>query len=144
MRRAMAERDRASDKAAAIKKFEDLQVWQKAHQLVLDIYKATADFPHEERFGLVSQMRRAAVSIPANIAEGYKKRSTRDKANFYNIGQGSLEEVRYYVILSRELGYLKGTGNRKQGAGEDISRRLLDRIDEIGRMLHGLIASLSG
>lgn len=74
-----------------VRKFEDLEVWQKAHWLVLNIYKITADFPAEEKFGLISQMRRAAISIPANVVEGYKKRSPRDKANFYNMAQASLE-----------------------------------------------------
>lgn len=87
-------------------RFQDLEVWQKAHQLVLAVYKITQTFPNEEKFGLVSQMRRAGVSIAANIAEGFKKRGTRDKSNFYNIAQGSLEELRYYFILSRDLSYL--------------------------------------
>ena len=86
-------------------RFEDLVVWQKAHELVLGIYTFTKDFPKEEIYGLVSQVRRAAVSVPANIAEGFKKRGKRDKAHFLNISQGSLEETRYYLILSRDLGY---------------------------------------
>lgn len=86
--------------------FEDLIVWQKAHQLTLGIYKLTQTFPKNEIYGLVSQMRRAAVSVPANIVEGFKKTTIPDKARFYNIAQGSLEEVRYYLILSRDLGYL--------------------------------------
>lgn len=85
--------------------FEDLIVWQKAHQFVLKIYKLTEQFPKQEVYGLVSQMRRAAVSIPANIAEGFRKTTKPDKARFYNIAQGSLEETRYYLILSRDLGY---------------------------------------
>ncbi len=115
---------------AKAKKFEDLEVWKKAHQLVLHVYKITKDFPAEEKFGLVSQMRRAAVSVPANIAEGFKKRTLRDKSNFYNIAQGSLEELRYYIILSKDLEYL--TDNRD----------LLDMIEEIGKMLYGLIRSI--
>ena len=75
-------------------RFQDLLVWQKAHDLALKVYKATREFPADERFGLVSQMRRAAVLVPANIAEGFKKRGQRDKANFYNIAEGSLEELR--------------------------------------------------
>ena len=94
--------------------FEDLIVWQKAHQLVLDVYKLTSDFPKHERYGLVSQMRRAAVSIPANIAEGFRKNTTADKARFYNIAQGSLEETRYYLILSRDLGYIAENGLGEQ------------------------------
>jgi len=111
--------------------FQDLEVWKKSHQLVLDTYKLTKNFPPEEKFGLVSQMRRAAISIPANLAEGFKKRSLKDKSNFYNIAQGSLEEVRYYIILSKDLRYL------------NESKELLDSTAEIGRMLNGLISSLA-
>lgn len=85
--------------------FENLIVWQKAHQFVLAVYRATQDFPDTERFGLLTQFRRAAVSITANIAEGYKKLSRADKLRFFNISQGSLEECRNYIILSRDLGY---------------------------------------
>jgi four helix bundle protein len=83
--------------------FEDLIVWQKAHRLVLLVYKLTESFPRTEMFGLTSQFRRAAVSIPANIAEGFKKRGKADKVRMMNIAQGSLEECRYYIILARDL-----------------------------------------
>ena len=76
--------------ARKLERFEDLSVWQKAHELALMVYRMTARFPRVEQFGLVSQMRRAAVSVPANIAEGFKKRSRPDKVRFYNISQGSL------------------------------------------------------
>lgn len=89
------------------KSFRDLIVWQKSHQLVIGIYTETKSFPSEEKFGLISQIRRAAVSVPANIAEGFVKRGIKDKSNYYNIAQGSLEEVKYYLILSKDLGYLK-------------------------------------
>jgi four helix bundle protein len=85
--------------------FRDLAMWKLAHQFVLDIYKITKDFPHHEMYGLTSQIRRAAISIPANIAEGFKKRSNRDKVKYYNIAQGSLEECRYYLILINDLHY---------------------------------------
>jgi four helix bundle protein len=113
-----------------LESFEDLSVRHKSHQLVLTIYRMTNEFPREEKFGLVAQMRRAAVSIPANIAEGFKKRGLRDKINFYNIAQGSLEEVRYYLILAHDLGFVKDT--------------VVLRTDalETGRMLHGLIRSI--
>jgi four helix bundle protein len=87
------------------KTFRDLVVWQKAHQLVLAIYKLTATFPKQEQYGLSIQMRRAAVSIPANIAEGFRKRRRPDKARFMNTAEGSLEECRYYLILAGDLGY---------------------------------------
>lgn len=86
--------------------FEDLDVWKNAHQFVLTVYKLTNQFPKEELFGLTSQFRRAAISIPANIAEGYKKRGIKDKLRFYNISEGSGEECRYYLILSKDLGYI--------------------------------------
>ena len=105
-------------------------VWQKAHQLVLKVYELTGGFPTDERFGLVSQMRRAAVSVPANIAEGFKKTGRKDKANFYNIAQGSLEELRYYFILARDLSYATDTERLSVGALE------------IGKMLHGLICAV--
>ncbi len=88
------------------KSFEELLVWQKAHSFVLRVYRLTSEFPKSEQFGLTSQFRRAAVSIPANIAEGYKKKGKPDKLRFFNIAQGSLEECRYYIILSRDLNYI--------------------------------------
>ena len=85
--------------------FEDLLVWQKAHQFVLTVYRMTQTFPRSETYGLTSQFRRAAVSIAANIAEGFRKRGNADKLRFYNIARGSLEECRYYLILTRDLEY---------------------------------------
>jgi four helix bundle protein len=102
--------------------FKDLIVWQKSHALVLDVYKLTRQLPREELFGLVSQMRRAAVSIPANIAEGFKRRGKSDKARHMNIAQGSLEELQYFFILCADLSYLT-----REPVG--------DRANEVGRML---------
>jgi len=85
--------------------FEEVAVWQKAHALVLAVYRYTAKLPHHERFGLTAQLRRAAVSVPANFAEGFKRQSRPDKLRFYNIAQGSLEECRYYLRLAQDLGY---------------------------------------
>lgn len=90
---------------APAKNFEHLIVWQKAHQFVLELYRFTEKFPRNETYGLVSQARRAAVSVPANIAEGFKKRGRADKVRFLNIAQGSLEECRYYLILAKDLNY---------------------------------------
>jgi four helix bundle protein len=101
----------------AARSFEDLEVWQKAHQLVLLVYKMTAGFPREELFGLTSQLRRAMMSVPANIAEGSVKRGRADKLRFYNIAQGSLEECRYYFRLARDLNYADTTG-----AAQDIAQ----------------------
>ena len=87
------------------KSFEDLLVWQRAHSFVLTVYRISGTFPKHEIFGLSSQFRRAAVSIAANIAEGFRKRSNADKIRFYNISQGSVEECRYYLILAKDLQY---------------------------------------
>ena len=86
--------------------FIDLRMWQKSHDFVLAVYKITDLFPKQELFGLVSQIRRASVSIPANIAEGYRRKGKADKLRFFNISQGSLEECRYYLILSKDLNYI--------------------------------------
>ena len=107
------------------KNFTDLIVWQKAHEFVLETYKVIRDFPMEERFALCTQFQRAAVSIPANIAEGYKKLSKADKLRFLNISQGSLEECRYYIILSRDLSYINNnTYNELIGSLEETSKLL--------------------
>ena len=111
----------ASGRAAA-KRFEDLVVWQKAHQFVLHVYRLTKSFPREEAYGLTSQFRRAAVSIAANIAEGFRKRGSADKLRFLNIGQGSAEECRYYLILAKDL-----------GCGDDPEAGAL--LDDVGRLL---------
>lgn len=102
--------------------FRDLIVWQKAHALVLFVYRVTKTLPKEELFGLVSQMRRAAVSVPANIAEGFKRRSRPDKARQMNIAQGSLEELRYYFILCADLGYLEKDVD--SGRAEEVAKIL--------------------
>ena len=85
--------------------FENLIVWQKAHQLTLRIYQLTDAFPKNEIYGLTSQIRRAAVSVPSNIAEGYTRRQANDKLKFFNIANASLQEVRYQLILTRDLNY---------------------------------------
>ena len=90
--------------------FENIVAWQKAHQFTCLVYKITRNFPEEEKFGLTSQFRRAAVSIGANIAEGYKKLSKADKLRFFNISEGSLAECQNYIILSHDLGYLGKEG----------------------------------
>lgn len=104
------------------KTFKDLIVWQKAHQFVLAVYRLTTGFPKSELYGLTQQLQRAAVSIPANIAEGFKKRTKADKARFMNIAQGSLEECRYYLILVTDLGY---------GETDSMTRQ----IEEVSKLL---------
>ncbi|SFK96689.1 four helix bundle protein [Proteiniphilum acetatigenes] len=93
-------------KSAEVLSFQSLIVWQKGHQFVLDIYRITRRFPKDERFGIVSQMRRAAISITANIAEGYRKFGKKDKLRFFNISQGSLAEIYNYLILAKDLQYI--------------------------------------
>ena len=109
--------------------FQDLEVWKKAHLWVLGIYKFSESFPKQEIFGLTAQLRRAAVSVPANIAEGFKKQSKADKVRFYNIAQGSLEECRYYLILARDLEY-----------GDSTALTL--QLEEISRMLDSYIRTI--
>ena len=104
------------------RKFTDLIVWQKAHQFVLKVYKLTKKYPKEELFGLTSQFRRAAVSIPANIAEGFRKKGKKDKAKFFNIAEGSLEECKYYLILTKDLGYAEV--KEESDLSEEVSKLL--------------------
>src|SRR5580704_8674869 len=92
---------------AAARTFQDLRVLQHAHQFVLAAYALTAGFPKHETYGLSSQIRRAAVSIPANIAEGFRRRGKADKARFMNVAEASIEECRYYLVLSQDLGYAR-------------------------------------
>jgi four helix bundle protein len=102
--------------------FQDLLVWQKAHRFVLGVYALTATFPKHETYSLSLQMRRAAVSIPANIAEGFRRRGKADKARFMNIAEGSVEECRYYLILAKDLGY--GDTHTLAATLEEVSRLL--------------------
>jgi four helix bundle protein len=106
------------------KSFRDLIVWQKSHRFVLAVYQITrSDFPREEIYGLTSQFRRAAVSIAANVAEGFRKQSKADKARMLNISEGSLEECRYYLILAKDLGYMNNND-------------MWELTEEIGRLLN--------
>jgi four helix bundle protein len=103
--------------------FQDLVAWQKAHQFVLATYAFTASFPKQEIYSLTSQLRRAAVSVPANIAEGFRRRGPVEKARFMNIAEASLQECRYYLILARDLGY--GDTHELGRLLEEVSRLLL-------------------
>lgn len=89
-----------------IKTFKDLLTWQEGHNLVLIVYKATNRFPHDERFGLTNQIRRASVSITSNIAEGFSRRTKKEKARFYNMGLGSLTETENQILVAKDLGYI--------------------------------------
>lgn len=110
--------------------FEDLIVWQKSHQLTLEVYKLSEAFPPSEQYGITSQMRRAAYSIPSNIAEGFAKRGIKDKLRFYNISQGSLQELKYFIILTHDLKYHKNK----------IS--FTHRTDEVGKLLSSYISKI--
>jgi four helix bundle protein len=103
--------------------FKDLIVWQKSHALALKVYRVSSRYPKTELYGLVSQMRRAAVSVPANIAEGLKRASRLDKARFLNVAQGSLEELRYFLLLAADLEY---EGDPAMPADLDEVARLLN------------------
>ncbi len=102
------------------KKFTEVKAWQKAHDFVLAFYRTKKLFPDDEKYALIPQFQRAAISIAANIAEGYKKISKNDKLRFYNIAQGSLEECRYYIILSHDLGYYNN----------DISNEMWNKLQD--------------
>jgi len=107
--------------------FKEIKVWQKAHELVLEIYKITEGFPNSERYSLTSQLRRSGASICTNIVEGYKKKSDKDFAHFLNMADSSLEETKYHLLLAFDLRYL-----------DKISyERLSILADEVGRMLYG-------
>jgi len=112
------------------KKYSDLIVWQKSHSLALEVYSISKQFPKEEIFGLTSQLRRASISVPANIAEGFARKGIKDKLRFYNIAEASLSEVSYFLLLSQELGYAE-------------TSYLIDKVDEIGRMLNSYSKSIS-
>ena len=105
--------------------FQNIIAWQKAHAFVLLVYRLTKKFPEDEKFCLTSQFRRAAISIEANIAEGYKKLSRPDKLRFFNISEGSLEECRDYIILSKDLNYIN----------EEEYEQLYSNIEETSRLI---------
>lgn len=112
--------------------FEDLIAWQRARVFIKHVYQITKTFPDDERFGLISQFRRAAVSIGANIAEGYKRMGKDDKLRFFNYSQGSLEECRCYIILSGDLGYINvHEATNLTAEIEDTSRLLNSYIQAI-------------
>ena len=113
--------------------YRDLMVWQRSMDLAENVYLLTHNFPGEERFGLTSQTRRAAVSVPANIAEGYGRGTRPSYANFVRIAQGSLKELETHLILAQRIGFC--TDRDTEG--------LLGEADEIGRMLRSLLTKLS-
>jgi len=115
-----------------MQRFTDLKVWQRGHSLALAVYRLSLGFPVTERYGLLSQLRRAAVSIPTNIAEGSKRTGRQDYARFLNIAEGSLSETEYLLMLSRDLGYIPAPQ----------AYVVLKDVSELARMLHGLRESV--
>jgi four helix bundle protein len=115
-----------------LENYKELKVWQKAYQLCLALYKMTKDFPTKEKYGLSSQMRRAAISIPSNIAEGYGRKTIPDYVRCLYIAYGSTCELETQTLLSGDLKYLN----------EDDQNSLLERIKEVERMLMALIKAL--
>lgn len=114
---------------ASIKTFKDLMAWQKSHVLALNIYKICKNFPKFEEFGLANQMRRCAVSIASNIAEGFKRKNCKESCRFYNISEGSLEELKYQLLLAKDLEYIS-----------DNEYQMFEQLtDEVGRLLNGWI-----
>ncbi|OGS38842.1 MAG: hypothetical protein A2551_05125 [Elusimicrobia bacterium RIFOXYD2_FULL_34_30] len=108
-----------------MKTFKDLIVWQKAHELVLQVYKITAKFPDDEKFGLIPQIRRASFSVPANIVEGFKRRNNNEFKQFINIASASLEELKYFFVLSLDLKYIEKTEYQNLfNLSEDIAKML--------------------
>ena len=115
------------------KTFKDLVVWQKSHQLTLEIYKILLKFPSEEKYSLTSQMRRAAYSVPSNIVEGRSRKSKKEFLQFLNIAKGSLEELKYFIILSGDLNYIT---NEEQENLELLS-------EEVSKILYAFTKNLN-
>lgn len=114
-----------------IKDFTELYAWQEGHKLVLGVYKITKQFPKDELFGLVSQMRRCAVSITSNIAEGFSRRG-KDKCQFYTIAQGSATELQNQLIISKDINYLE----------VELFKSLFDLSIRVNKLIFGLIKSI--
>lgn len=112
--------------------FRNLKVWEKAHALALEVYQKTKDFPGEERYGLTSQMRRCAMSVPTNIAEGCGRGSDSEMARFLQIAMGSACELEYTLLLAKDLGMLNGPGHEA----------LAPKLAEVKRMLASFIKKL--
>lgn len=113
---------------SSIKSFTDLTTWQQGHRLVLDIYRTTKEFPRDEQFGLTSQIRRAAVSVTSNIAEGFSRPSFADKAHFYAMAQGSLTELQNQLLIAKDISY--------------IEQKSFDKLAELTVVVHKLLTSL--
>ena len=120
-----------NDEVKKIKSFTDLNVWKEGHKLVIEIYKITKNFPREEVFGLTIQLRRAAVSITSNIAEGFSRNSYKEKLNFYSISLGSLTEVQNQLLVSKDIKYIE----------IKEFKELADQTIVVSKLINGLIKS---
>ena len=114
-----------------MKTFKDLRVWQKSHQLTLEIYKITDNFPTEEKFSLISQLRRASVSVTSNLVEGFKRQTIKDKLHFYNMAEGSLEELKYQIVLSHDLHFIN----------QEAFNNVYSIAEEVGKLLYRWVES---
>ena len=114
-----------------IKTFQDLKVWRKAHQLVIEVYKTTKGFPDDEKFGLSLQQKRAAVSVVYNVVEGFRRKSNKDSLHFYNMSPGSLEELKCQLLLSKDLEFIS----------EEEFNRINDLAQEVSKLLYRWIES---
>ncbi len=114
-----------------IKSFTDLYAWQEGHKLVVMVYKATENFPQKETFGLTNQMRRSAVSITSNIAEGFSRITIKDKCQFYCISQGSITELQNQLLIARDVGYLNNESFNKLADQTIIVNKLVNGLKRI-------------
>ena len=119
-------------KPKKIRDFMDLEAWKQAHQLVLGVYSMTKKFPREEAFGITNQMRRAAVSITSNIAEGFSRQSAKEKIQFYAMARGSLTELQNQLLIARDVSYLE----------EDDYRHIFETLSSTHRLINGLMKYL--
>lgn len=114
-----------------IKSFTDLFAWQEAHKMILLIYKATDTFPNKETFGLTNQMRRCAVSISSNIAEGFSRTTNKDKYQFYSVAQGSLTELQNQLLIARDVGYLDKENFKNIAEQSVVVNKLLNGLKKV-------------
>ena len=117
-----------------IKSFTEITAWKKSHELILYVYKITNDYPKEELYGLTSQSRRASASVPANIVEGFRRKDLKDSVRFYNIAEASLDELKYHLILAKDLKYMS----------KDRYEFINKKIEETSKTLYGWIKSQRG
>ena len=124
------------NKTGKIKSFTDLNAWKKGHELVIVVYKITKKFPKDEMFGLVSQMRRCAVSITSNIAEGFSRRSYKEKIQFYSIAQGSVTELQNQLLVVRDIGYINNDKFQEIAEQTIVVHKLINGLIKKSKQIH--------